>query len=201
MAGREFGPPPSIIKDFDETWKRWLNLIYRKVYKRTFIIFIQAIEGIGDGVPNNTLQEGLIGIAPVVFGQDDRRMNRNYSWAIPDDWVIGTDFQFAITYANVNAQSGDVSVVSEINFGSTAQGEDLSLPGTPIILVAPLQTSAPANTLHSIVITVPSNPVSLPGRTVQFELARNGQDAQDTCVGDVGYKQILIRYQGYINHE
>lgn len=201
MAGREFGPPPSIVKEFEQTWKQWLYLVYKKIYKRQFYNFIQAIDGIGDGQPSNTMAEGLIGICPVIFGQDNSRQSRNFSSAIPLNWVPGTEIEFAITFANVDAQAGDTAVVTEINYESTAIGEDLSLPGTPTLITTPLPTNVAANILHIAIIKVTPLPDAVPGRPFQFELARNGQDAADTCSGDVGYKEIVISYTGFINPE
>lgn len=201
MAGREFGPPPFVVQEFDASWRNWLFLLFRKVYKRTFFIIFQAIDGIGDGNPSNTLQEGLIGIAPVMLGQDNRRMNRNYSGVIPSNWVQGTDFDISVTFANVDAQTGSTSIVTEINYGDTALGEDLSLPGSAVTVITALTNNAAANLLQVAQFTImPSDDVE-PGHQFQFELARDGADAADTCSGDVGYVEIYIQYQGFINHE
>ena len=201
MAGREIPPPPNKVSDFGMAWRNWLYLVYRKVNKRTHLEVKQVIDGIGDGNPNNTMQEGLIGIAPVGLAQDNRRMDRNFAWEIPLNWVKGSSFEFGITFANTQSQTGLVSVVTEVNFRSTKVGEDLSLAGVPTILELELPNNVAANILHIVTITiVPSSDLE-PGNPFQFEIARVGADVADTCVGDVGYKDIGIAYEGFINHE
>jgi len=199
MAGREFGSPPSVIEEFGPEWRNWLYLLYRKVYKRDNFIFIQAINGIGDGQPSNTMAEGLIGIAPVIFAEDNRRMNQSFSSVIPLDWVQGTDLEIGIMFANTQAQSGATAVVTEIVFEGTSVGEDLSLPGTPFTLTTPLPNNVAANILHIETFFITPQPDINPGNGFQFELARSGADGADTCSGDVGYKQIIIKYQAFIN--
>lgn len=201
MAGREIPPPPNKVADFGMAWRNWLYLVYRKVNKRTHLEVKQIIDGIGDGNPNNTMQEGLIGIAPVGFAQDSRRMDRNFSWEIPLNWVKGSNLEFGITFANTQAQTGLVSVVTEVNFEATSIGEDLSLAGTAVVLELELPNNVAANILHLATIVIIPSPDLNPGNPVQFEIARVGTDAADTCVGDVGYKEIAIAYDGFINHE
>jgi len=193
MAGRDFGPPPNTVEEFGSVWRNWLYLLYRKVYKRDNFIFIQAINGIGDGQPSNTMAEGLIGIAPVILAQDSRRMNQNFSSVIPLDWVQGTDLEIGIMFANTQAQSGVTAVVTEIVFEDTSVGEDLSLPGTPVTLTTPLPNNVAANILHIETFFITPQTDLNPGNGFQFTLARDGSDAAD------GYKQIIIKYQAFIN--
>jgi len=201
MAGREFGPPPSIVSEFSVIWRNWLNLVYHKIYTRSFYVFIQAIDGIGDGNPSNTMTEGLIGIAPVILAPDNKRTDQNFSAILPLDWIPGTDIKFVITFANVQAQTGITSIQTEINYSSTAIGEDLSLSATSSFVTSTLPNNVAANILHLVEFTITPLSDVVPGRQFQFELARVGGDVNDTCVGDVGYKMIAFVYQGFINHE
>jgi len=201
MAGRSLGPPPFTVSGFDAIWRNWLNLVYRKIYTRFFYIYIQAIDGIGDGNPSNTMAEGLIGIAPVILAPDNKRTDQNFSSVIPHDWVPGTDLNFIITFANVQAQTGVTSIRTEINYSSTAVGEDLTLAATSVFITSTLPNNVAANILHITKLTITPQPDVEPGRQFQFELARVGNDGKDTCVGDVGYKVIAFEYRGFINPE
>jgi len=200
MAGREFGSPPSVIEEFGPEWRNWLYLLYRKVYQRSYSISIATIDGIVDmnAAVSARMTEGLIGFAPVSFSIDSTKQSKMFSLTLPEDWVKGTPLTFGLAFANVQTQSGVVTVATEILLRNTPVGADLGLlTGVIGTTTTSLPLDTGLNTLHydEIIIAAPANLEPL--MSLHFRLSR----ISDSCVGDVGYKDVIFTYQGFINHE
>jgi len=201
MAGRDIPPPPNVISEFSVEWRNWLYLLFRKVKQRTFTISIPGIAGLDDPLAAITtrMTDGMIGIAPVALAEAGQSQNRRFSFTLPDDWVQGSPLTMGIVFANVEApQTGVVNVVSEILLKAIPVGDFL---GDQTGAVATINTALPSNVdlgiLHYDEISIAPGPLYTPGMSMHFKLTRES----DSCVGDVGYKDILIKYTGLINHE
>jgi len=197
MAGREFGPPPSVITEFNHVWRNWLNLVFQKIYKRTFTVELQAINSYSPAT--NPMTDGVVGIGPVALADDTTGESRNFAFVLPLNWVSGSDLTINAHFINVSAQTGVKTVVTDINYLAVAAEEVASGAGTNITDTVSLSSGVAANTFHvSGDLTIPASALTL-GDTVFLELLRD--PVTDTCVGDVGYQNIIIEYQGFINHE
>jgi len=197
MAGREFGPPPSNVPEFNSTWRNWFYLIYKKVYKRTYSLELQAINSYTPGA--NPMVDGLVGIGPVVLADATTNETRNLSFKVPINWVAGTDLTININFVNVSAQTGVKTVITKLTYLAVAAEEVASGAGSALTDTVSLSTGVAANTNHvSGNLTIPSSALAQDD-TVFLTLERDA--ATDTCVGDVGYQNIIIQYTGFINHE
>ncbi len=195
MAGREFGPPPSRIQEFEISWRNWLYLLYKKIYKRTYQIELQAFNSVV--APSNSMADGVIGIAPIVLADDTTNESRHLAFNLPINWVSGTDLIIKIRLANASAQTGIKTVITKLTYNAIALEEVISSAGTILTDTLSLESGVAANTYHvSGSFTIPAQSL---GDTVFLELQRDATN--DTCVGDVAYQSLLIEYQGFINHE
>ena len=197
MAGREFGPPPSIITEFNQVWRNWLNLVFEKIYKRTYALNIQLITtqphvSIG-------MTEGLLGDSTVYLADDTATEYSYFGFLLPLDWVPGTDLTLRITFINSTVQTGVKTVVTRIGYNVRALGSDVT--GSPVTLTdtVSLPSAVAALTLHQGgALPIPGSALTL-GDNLVCWIGRIA--TSDTCVGDVGYQNISIEYTGYINHE
>jgi len=197
MAGREFGPPPASVSEFTITWRNWLYLVFKKIYKRTFSIEIQANNSYGPA--SNPMTESVVGIAPVVLADATTNETRNLSFKIPLDWVAGTALTVNINFINISGQTGVKTVITKLTYLSIAAEEVAGGAGTALTDTVSLASGVAANTYHvSGDLTIPANALAL-SDTVFLKLERDATN--DTCVGDVGYQNLVIKYTGFINHE
>jgi len=197
VAGREFGPPPSVIAEFNYVWRNWLNLVFQKIYKRTYTIELQATNSVSPAA--NPMVDGVVGIGPVALADATTNESRHLAFALPENWMVGTALTVKVHYANISAQTGVKNVITQLTYLAVAPEEVASGAGTTLSDTVSLTSGVAANTLHvSGNLTIPAAALAL-GDTVFLQLIRNA--ATDTCVGDVGYQNIIIEYTGYINHE
>jgi len=196
MAGRNFGPPPNIVVEFNEIWRNWLNLVYQKIYKRIFTIDLQASNSVSPS--SNPMVDGVIAITPVVLADDTTNESRHFSVVIPDDWVVGTGLTLNVYFANTTTQTGVKNVITNIAYLAIAASEVITGAGTTITDTVTLPTGVAADTSHvSGSFSIPGSALSA-GDVLSLQLIRNS--ATDTCVGDVAYINLLVRYTGLINH-
>jgi hypothetical protein len=202
MAGREFGPPPSVVQEFDITWRNWLYLVFKKIYKRQFDLFFQMTSSIGlDGGGTRSMTDGVIGVSPVALASDSKLEGRFFSMVIPEDYVAGTDVLFLITVINSTTQTGVKSLVTNMDVLITGIGDNALDPSTQIQIIDLFPSGAVAGLYIDLaVLTIPAASIG-DKRVIQFEIQRDGGDVSDTVVGDVGYKELVFRYTGFINHE
>ena len=197
MAGRDFGPPPSIVTEFNITWRNWLNLVYHKVYKRTFTVELQATNSVSPAA--NPMADGVIGVSPVALADDTTNESRNLVFLVPVNWIVGSDLTVAIYFANTTLQAGIKTIISSITYSVVAVGEDLSAAGSAITDTLTLPNNVAANTYHkSGNLIIPGSALAV-GDVVAISLARDA--ANDTCVGDVGFQLVSVAYNGLLNHE
>lgn len=197
MAGREFGPPPSVIAEFNHVWRDWLNLVFQKIYKRTFTLELQATNSVAPS--SNPMVDGVLGIGPVALADATTNESRHLAFVVPENWMSGTDLIVNVHYANISAQTGVKNVITKLTYLAIAPEEVASGSGTALTDTVTLSSGVAANTLHtSGDFTIPATALTLRD-TVFLKLERDA--ATDTCTGDVGYQNIIIEYQGYINHE
>lgn len=197
MAGRDFGPPPSVINEFDSVWRNWLNLVFQKLYKRTYTIELQATNSVSPS--SNPMVDGVMGIAPVALADAATNESRHLAFSIPINWIKGTDLTVNVNFANIGLQSGVKTIITKLTYLGIAAEEVASGSGTALTDTVTLSSSVAANTFHtSGDFTIPASALAL-GDTVFLKLERDA--ATDTCTGDVGYQSVVIKYQGYINHE
>lgn len=197
MAGRDFGPPPYIVPEFSVIWRNWLNLVYRKIYKRSYTIELQATNSVSP--PSNPMVDGVIGVAPVALADDTTNESRHLAFAIPVNWITGTQLTLNIHYANTTTQTGVKTIVSSVTYNAIAPNEVASGGGTVITDTLTLANNVVANTFHiSGNLIIPASALAL-GDTVFIQLVRAA--ANDTCVGDVGFQNIVVTYTGFLNQE
>lgn len=197
MAGREFGPPPSIVPEFDSIWRQWLHLVYRKIYKRTHTLTLPFSESRGHA--SLPMAAGLLNFSPVHLADDTTDEYQYFGFNLPENWVPGTDLKLYVRFALVSSQTGVKDVRTSIEFAVRPLGNSLSGSNGGINDIKTLEENATANTYRETgVITIPKNTLSL-GVSIFIELYRKA--STDSCVGDVAYQNIFIEYQGYINHE
>lgn len=197
MAGREFGPPPAQVPEFESVWRNWLYLVYRKIYKSTFLINLQATNSYSPA--SNPMTDGVMGLAPVALADATTNESRNLSFAMPLNWVPGTALTVKIYYANISAQTGVKTVITKVTYLSIATEEVASGAGTALTDTVTLTSGVAANTFHqSGNMTIPASALAL-GDMVFLQLLRDA--ATDTCTGDVGYQNVVIEYTGFINHK
>ncbi len=197
MAGREFGPPPSVITEFNHVWRNWLNLVFQKIYKRTYTVELQATNSVSPS--SNPMVDGVIGIGPVALADATTDESRHLSFALPENWQVGSDLTVKIHFANIALQTGVKNVITKLTYLAVAPEEVASGTGTTLTDTVTLTSGVAANTFHvSGDLTIPESALAL-GDTVFLELIRDA--TTDTCTGDVGYQNIIIEYTGYINHE
>jgi hypothetical protein len=196
VAGRDFGPPPSIVLDFNVTWRNWLNLVYRKLYKRTYIVELLAYQSVS---PASPMVDGVIGLVPVVLADDTTDEFRNLSFFIPNNWIVGSDIIVTANFINTTVQVGVKNVITKITYNAYASDELANGAGTVLTDTLTLVNNVAANTSHeSGSFTIPGTALAL-NDTVALYLQRDA--ATDTCVGDVGYQNLIIEYSGLLNHE
>jgi len=197
MAGREFGPPPSRVQEFESIWRQWLNLVYRKIYKRTFTVVLQATNSVSPS--SNPMVDGLVGIGPVALADATTNESRHLAFALPLDWVVGSDLTAKVHFANTTTQTGVKTVITKLTYLAVGLEEVASGAGTALTDTVSLSSGVAANTFHtSGDFTIPATALAL-GDTVFLKLERDA--TTDTCTGDVGYQNIVIEYTGFINHE
>jgi len=197
MAGRDFGPPPYIVPEFSVIWRNWLNLVYRKIYKRTFTLNLQASNSVSPS--SNPMVDSVLAIAPVVLADDTTNESRHFSFVVPDDWILGSSLTVNVYFANITTQTGIKNVISLIAYLANATGEVVSGTGTSVSDTATLATGLAASTINvSGDFVIPGSALAA-GDTVSLQLIRDA--VNDTCVGDVAYINLLVRYSGLINHE
>lgn len=197
MAGRDFGPPPYIVPEFNVIWRNWLNLVYQKIYKRTFTIDLQATNSVSPA--SNPMVDGVMGIAPVALAGAITNESRHLAFVVPENWISGSDLTVKIRFANISGQAGVKTVITLLAYLPIAAEEVASGTGTTLTDTVSLATGVAANTFHvSADLTIPGSALSL-NDTVFLKLTRDA--ATDTCTGDVGYQSIVIEYSGLLNHE
>ena len=197
MAGREFGPPPSIVTEFNHVWRNWLNLVFEKIYKRTYTVELQATNSVSPAA--NPMVDGVMGIGPVALADATTDESRHLAFALPENWVAGSDLTVNIHFANIGLQTGVKTVITKLTYLAVAAEEVASGAGTTLTDTVTLTTGVAANTFHvSGDLTIPATALAL-GDTVFLHLIRDA--TTDTCTADVGYQNIIIEYTGYINHE
>ena len=197
MAGRKFGPPPTVITEFNQTWRNWLVLIYGKVYKRTFTVELQVTNSVSPS--SNPMVDGVVGIGPVALADDTTNESRHLAFVMPLDWVVGSDLTVNVNYVNIGIQTGVKTVITQLTYNAFTSEELANGAGTTLTDTVSLTSGVAANTHHvSGDMTIPATALAL-GDTVFLQLIRDA--STDTCVGDVGYQSIVIEYSGYLNHE
>ncbi len=197
MAGRSFGPPPSLVPDFTIIWRNWLNLVYQKIYKRTFTIDLQTSNSVSPA--SNPMVDGVLAVMPVVLADDTTNESRHFSFVIPDDWIIGSGVTVNIYFVNISTQTGVKNVITQIAYLASAVSEVISGAGTTVTDTVTLVTGVAASTTHITGdLTIPGSALAA-GDVVSIQLIRDA--ATDTCVGDVAYINLLVRYTGLVNHE
>ncbi len=195
MAGREFGPPPSRIQEFEITWRNWLYLVFKKIYKRTYSVNLPAFNSVSP--TSNPMVDGLIGIVPIVLADDTTVETRNFSVELPENWVQGTDLIASIRFFNAATQTGVVTVKTQLLYLNIALLE-VATGSTTLATTTTLANNVNANTLHVTAdLIIPASTLSS-GDSIYLRLER---DVTDSCVGDVAYQVISINYTGFINHE
>lgn len=197
MAGREFGPPPTRVSEFNATWRNWLYLVFKKIYKRTYSLDLQAINSVSPAA--NPMVDGVVGIGPVVLADAATNETRNLGFALPLNWVPGTNLTAKIHFTNISAQTGIKNVITKLTYLAVGAEEVASGAGTALTDTVSLATGVAANTYHlSGDLTIPASALAL-NDTLFLKLERDATN--DTCAGDVGYQNINVNYTGFINHE
>jgi len=195
MAGREFGPPPSRIQEFEISWRNWLYLVFKKIYQRTYSINLPAYDSVSPSV--NPMVDGLVSIAPVVLADDTTGEFRYLSFELPENWVTGSDLKVRVRFMNTTTQVGVVTVNTQVLYRNNALLEVVSGSAT-LITTNTLASNVLANTLHVTADwTIPASTLSQ-GDSIYLRL---GRDITDSCVGDVAYQVVTIDYTGFLNHE
>ena len=143
--------------------------------------------------------DSVLAITPVVLADDTTNESRHFSFVIPDDWVIGSGLTVNVYFANITTQTGVKNVITQIAYLAKAVTEVISGAGTTLTDTVTLVTGVVASTTHVTGdLTIPGSALAA-GDVVSIQLIRDA--ATDTCVGDVAYINLLVRYEGLINHE
>lgn len=197
MSGRQFGPPPSQIPEFNEAWRNWLYLVYKKLYRKTKDVHLYMSAALSPSI--DPMADGLIGLAPVALADDTKDESRNLSMHVFPDWIPGTDINIHVYMINTQAQTGITNVITELTYISAGIGEVMNGAGTTLTDTFSLPNNVAANTLHETgVFTIPASALALDD-IIFIKILRRG--SSDTCVGDVGYDGVHIRYNAFINQD
>lgn len=197
MSDTNLSPPPTQVEDFNSIWRTWIYLLYKKVTKRTFPIYLLMSAALSPSI--DPMADGLIGLVPVALADDSKDESRNIALHVPLNWIPGSDMTLHIHLINTVNQTGVTTVITELSYISVGDGEYCGGTGVTLSNTYSLPSGVSAETLHEgSIFTIPGSAMALDDK-IFLKILRKG--TTDTAVGDIGYDGIHIEYSGYINHE